>query len=199
MFSENAQSAFYPTGSIIAYFRTTVDPSGWVLCDGITRTDNSDGKYNELYNLGIGTGGNGTTSYTPPNLKGAFLRGAGQSGINSTYVGPTVKTFQDMGIMDHSHNTVGTHNHNVVQDSGCHAAVIKYSQYNMSSMDIDPTFKEPDLAGTSGPQTVLSQVNTGYDSYPDGLPLGNIINLNSSYSTTESRPFNYGVNWILKL
>ena len=56
-----------PTGSMIAYAGTT-DPVGWVICDGIVRTNNQDGKYNSISSMGIGFGGSGVSNYTPPNM-----------------------------------------------------------------------------------------------------------------------------------
>ena len=73
-----------PTGSVIAYLGTS-DPEGWVICDGVTRTNNGDGRYKNLNSLGIGSGGSGTSNYTPPNYKGSFLRGIGTSSVNGNY------------------------------------------------------------------------------------------------------------------
>ena len=61
-----------PSGSIVAYLGTT-DITGWIICDGVTRTNNSDSRYNALNSLGIGSGGSGTTNYTPPNFRNSFL------------------------------------------------------------------------------------------------------------------------------
>ena len=54
-FTVNGQNLI-PTGTVCSYLGTT-DPAGWVICDGIARTNNTDGKYNSLNSLGIGTGG----------------------------------------------------------------------------------------------------------------------------------------------
>lgn len=66
-----------PTGSITAYMGTT-SPLGWIICDGGS-ISNTDGKYNALLNMGIGTGTLDTGNYSPPNLKGRFLYGANDS------------------------------------------------------------------------------------------------------------------------
>ena len=55
-----------PTGSIVAYAGTT-DPIGWVICNGIKRTNNSDSKYNTVASMGIGTL-DVSNNYTPPNM-----------------------------------------------------------------------------------------------------------------------------------
>lgn len=92
-----------PSGSIMAYLGTT-DITGWVICDGVTRTNNSDSRYNELNSLGIGSGGSGTTNYTPPNFQNSFLYGAsssttsiGQSGGSGTV------TLATANLPSHSH------------------------------------------------------------------------------------------------
>ena len=61
-----------PIGSITAYLGKS-DPEGFVLCDGVAR-DNTDGKYNDLYDLGVGT--KSETNYSPPDYKGMFIGGA---------------------------------------------------------------------------------------------------------------------------
>jgi len=63
----NVVSSTNPTGSIIA-FAGTIDPLDWVICDGLVRTNNSDGKYNGVASMGIGFGGSGISNYTPPNM-----------------------------------------------------------------------------------------------------------------------------------
>jgi hypothetical protein len=55
-----------PTGSIVAYAGTT-DPTGWVICNGVKRTNNSDSKYNTVASMGIGTL-DVSNHYTPPNM-----------------------------------------------------------------------------------------------------------------------------------
>ena len=55
-----------PTGSIVAYAGTT-DPTGWVICNGVKRTNNSDSKYNTVASMGIGTL-DVSNNYTPPNM-----------------------------------------------------------------------------------------------------------------------------------
>jgi hypothetical protein len=89
-------SIVVPAGTIAAYLGTS-DPTGWVIMDGVARTNNSDGRYNRLAALGVGSGGTGTASYTPPNGKGAFLRGLGTSSA-------ALKAFQDDELESHKHN-----------------------------------------------------------------------------------------------
>jgi len=81
----------FPTACIAAYMGTT-DPNGWVIANGSTRTNGSNGQYNALITAGIGTGvANG--NYTPPDLRAMFLRGIGTNGNTTvggkTYSGPS--------------------------------------------------------------------------------------------------------------
>jgi hypothetical protein len=89
-----------PPGSIIAYLGSS-DPDGWVILDGVSRVN--DGRYNNLINMSIGSlsGAN----YTPPNYKGAFLRGTGTSSVSTNYAGANLKESQLDALKDHTHTT----------------------------------------------------------------------------------------------
>jgi microcystin-dependent protein len=183
--SKNGVDMTSPTGSVVAFLGTN-DPDGWVICNGVTRTNNSDGRYNTLNSIGIGSGGAGTSNYTPPDFKGAFLRGTGTAGMNGLYVGPnltrnggTPNSYQDMGVLQHGHS---------VSDPG-------HTHY----------YETPnELSVQSGSHTqcwvrTRSGFNTGH-SYT-GISIGtSSVNTQAAYySNTETRPYNCGVNWILKL
>jgi microcystin-dependent protein len=95
-----------PTGSITAYLGNT-DPDGWVICDGITRNV-SDSRYANLVTMVIGTGNANT--YTPPDYRGAFLRGSNKgtstTTANTTYGSraPDLKNSQNHMTETHSHS-----------------------------------------------------------------------------------------------
>lgn len=66
-------AASTPTGSVIAFAGSTAT-TGWLLCNGqaVSRTD-----YANLYNV-IGSlygGGDGSTTFNLPDLRGTFVRG----------------------------------------------------------------------------------------------------------------------------
>ena len=76
-----------PVGSIYWYASTTI-PDGFLLCDGsqIGRTD-----YASLFAV-IGTvfgAGNGSTTFSLPDLRAKFIRGSGASGSFSATFGQT--------------------------------------------------------------------------------------------------------------
>lgn len=197
-------SASPPPGSIMAYLGTS-DPNGWVICDGVTRTNNSDYRYNNLNTLGIGSGGSGTTNYTPPNFKGSFLRGIGTATINTAYSGPTSLAtnpsagngqYQDMGVLPHGHTVTDTgHKHNTIT-SGTTYYGLPYNA-NSTPGSLDNTGNEYNMIVSSGLNlnTAFTTTNT------TGITVdtGSVNTTASYYVSTESRPYNLGVNWILKL
>lgn len=167
-------------GSMASYLGST-DPSGWVIANGIIRTDNSDGKYNGLAALSIGTGGSGTSNYTPPDLRAVFLRGIGTNSVNSSYVGPNVLGINGVNTANgYQLDNYGIHNHSITDPGHTHSLNNTISQSG---------------AVTKGDGNVFN-----YDTTPDFSTSSttNITVLNNG-SDTETRPNNIGINWIIKL
>lgn len=184
-------SASPPSGSLAGYLGTS-DPVGWVICDGSSRS-NSDNRYNNLIGLGIGSGTTGGT-YTPPNLKAAFLRGTGTSGLY--YSGPSLNALQQQQIVNHGHN-IPAHSHYMIEPSVpsgntsiFYALALNTSGSNTVN-DVDDTDDEVNLVNSA---LNLKATDTGS---------GNLVSTASVISTvttgSEIRPYNYGVYWILKL
>ena len=164
-FTVNGQNLI-PTGTVCSYLGTT-DPTGWVICDGTARTDNTDGKYNSLNSLGIGTGGGGTSNYTPPDFRGAFLRGSGSQTYNSvSYSGPNTRDFQQDALTAPSS-----------------VSVTNRGWYNVGT-------------NSSGNDCIARSLVT---SDPLDASTGISVTVNFPRTATDVRPFNCGVNWILKL
>jgi len=90
-------AVYPPPGSIAAYLGTS-DPLDWVLCDGVSRTN--DGRYSRLISLGIGSG---TSFYTPPNLKGQFLYGSTNTSIVNITGGSNSVTLSIANLPSHTH------------------------------------------------------------------------------------------------
>jgi len=176
-----------PPGSIAPYIASqTVDPNGWIICDGVPRTNNIDGRYNTLASLGIGSGGGSTSSYTPPNLSAAFLRGA--TAVGATYVGPSVNAFQDQQIINHGHS-FGAHSHNTI-GSGTTCFALRVTGANTPA-GFDGTVNEYNIRNNW-----LALTNTTTSSTT--LTAGNASVTNVT-TGNETIPYNYGVNWIIKL
>jgi hypothetical protein len=177
-----------PTGSLSAYVASS-DPIGWVICDGVVRTNNSDGKYNNLASLGIGTGGSGTSNYTPPNLKGSFLRGIGTAS-NTNYSGATFKSFQGQQLVNHGH-PIGSHSHKTISNATTYYSVAVNVSGNNTVNDIDNTTGEVNCINSA---LLLNTASTGARNLTTGNSVASGVAIGS-----ETRPYNYGVNWILKL
>jgi len=163
-----------------------------LICNGATRWDGADGRYNNLISMGIGSGV-ANSYYTPPNLFAAFLRGTGTSGYNSNYVGPglgsttgSVTLNHGHGLPNHAHETItGTTPYFALQKDGNHTAkwVDSYGyEYDQVQGGVDVPYTFTSSTTSNFHSTSVTNTSAG-----------------SGYITGEMRPFNYGVQWIIKL
>ena len=121
-----------PPGSVISYLGTN-DITGWIICDGVTRSNNSDGKYNILNSMGIGSGGSNTSNYTPPNLKNRFLCSLGLSSLVGLTGGNDTVTLTTSNMPSHSHSgTTDGQSANHTHDTYSPAMDININQGNGS-------------------------------------------------------------------
>ena len=162
-----------PTGSIMPFIGTNA-PSGWLLCDGSAIP--SGAYYDNLKAL---AGAN------TPNLKGLFLRG---SGVQSAYPGkegPALKEVQQDDVEAHLHavditsNTTGAHTHRTY-------------------------FSNDDFSGTGGGDTGLeddrpNNYNRSLNTSTDGAHNHRVQGNTNNSGGTETRPINFGVNYIIKI
>jgi hypothetical protein len=161
-----------PTGAIMPFIGT-VAPIGWALCNGAALPTTAA----ELRAM-VGS--------NAPNLGGMFLRGAGTN-TNSGYTvndGPALKTIQADASKSHAHGSGnllatanGIHNHTYKSGLGSSYGIQSGSQ-------------------SSGEIGRYPVVNT---SSSNGLHSHSVIGSTSLTGDTESRPVNYGVNYIIKL
>lgn len=165
-----------PTGSIMPFIGT-VAPNGWLLCNGNTFPDNAF-----TANLKALLGGT-----TTPNLQAMFLRGTG-SGNGKT--GPALKAVQQDDLGSHSHylnlNTTnaGSHSHSIK----------RRSNPNNSAYDSNDSNQSENSAATTD--------RTDLGSFQTASAGDHIHNVNGNTNTTggsETRPINYGVNYIIKI
>jgi microcystin-dependent protein len=112
-----------PPGTIIQYLGTD-DPDGWVICNGVVRTNNADGRYNRLYALGIGTGGSGTSNYTPPNFINRFSFGKGTNDTLGSVGGNADVTLTSANLPTHSHNFSHSHTQPSPGTNGAYGNVV---------------------------------------------------------------------------
>ncbi len=161
-----------PTGSIMPYMGTTA-PKGWVLCNGADLPTAATA----LIAL-IGT--------TAPDLRGMFLRGAGGS---LTHVGPALKEVQEDGLESHLHavnldtDTKGVHKH---------TTTFYNDNWDGKGGNGDTELGLSNDSGLGGNVKTLNTSETGDHKH-------NVSGNTASTGAGETRPVNYGVNYIIKL
>ena len=176
-----------PTGSIMPFIGTTA-PLGWLLCDG--------GTIDEVpHTLALRDllGGVSTT----PNLQGMFLRGAGTSPLSTTTAvkeGPALMSTQEDSNKSHIHNKgsltmdiKGNHNHHITYGGKTYNRVVTVGTTDaVTASTVDATNGELDLINSFVMPT-------------RGDHKHNITGNVGGSGGAESRPVNYGVNYIIKL
>jgi hypothetical protein len=172
-----------PTGSIMPFVGTSSDvPAGWALCNGQTLPTTATKLIAMIGN-------------NAPNLGGMFLRGAGTNDL--TDVTTTLGEVQTHTSKSHSHNDnfavtgAGIHQHTITtqRDEGG-ATGDNSGQFNWTG--------QPNNDGTQ-----TSSTNTGEGNHTHGIS-GGVFGSGQTDNTTgvwgtETRPVNYGVNYIIKL
>ena len=193
------------TGMISGYFgSSTVDPNGWIIADGIARSYSSI--YDNLIAMGVGTKSLNNQTYTPPNLQAAFLRGAGSQTLTIsdtilTYTGPTIGNFLDSRFRSHIHTAsqvAHTHDIKALDDN------VEKSISGGEGTKTNPTYG---LFQTDGGATKVSfNRNKGeldltrvYALVIDTAQPLITVGDSSTTASTETRPYNIGTLWIIKL
>ncbi|MNQ85435.1 Phage Tail Collar Domain protein [compost metagenome] len=165
-----------PTGAIMPFIGTTA-PRGWLLCDGSAFADNTT---NAALKTLLG-------STTTPDLRAMFLRGTG-TGNGKT--GPALKALQQDDITSHAHavnlntNSAGTHNHFIGRRSHPSGNIADGNNAHAS---------ENSAATTDN--ALIGQFNTS----DSGAHTHNVSGNSANTGGTETRPINYGVNYIIKI
>jgi len=207
------------TGMVCPYIGTTTstatttssDPPGWVIANGQTRTNGSDGRYNALITAGLGSGvANG--NFTPVDLRASDLRGTGTQTFNNgtfsvDYTGPSIKTYAGQKMKSHSHGAdLASHTHDLtVNLNGTVYNVTGGGLSSSTGTAANPVFG---LIGINGYDT-----NNGYDQSTGELNLSRVqamsvasatpanlsIQNNTVNTSTQVQPVNFGVHWIIKL
>lgn len=165
-----AASNGVPMGSIMPFIGT-VAPSGWVLCNGQS-LKTVLGAAGLIALLG---------SDTAPDLKGMFLRGTGISPVNGQE-GPALNKTQGDEISSHDHATTETpHSH-------------EYMDIYISENEGSVT--TPNHLGMT--QSSRDWDNSGFEMARTSVSASTNLKIKAS-GGLETRPVNYGVNYIIKL
>lgn len=163
-----------PTGAIMPFIGT-VAPNGWLLCNGDSFTDDvTTAKLKAL--LG---------SINTPNLNGMFLRGAGSTSDN-LHTGPLLKAVQQDDLKAHLHGVNLT-----TSNTGAHSHTTGFGNddYNGSGGN-NLNGLENDITGPDN-RTLSTSSNGNHTHTVNGDT--------KSTGGTETRPVNYGVNYIIKI
>jgi hypothetical protein len=177
-----------PSGTIMAYVGTT-PPVGWLLCDGSSFPDNV--YYAQLKAL---LGGLNT-----PNLSARYLRG---TGVQEGRGGIALKGTQYDELRQHAHGvnitttTNGNHEHN--PGNGFTKLLRADNRYWVnwgSTSSTNPT--NPTIAGSLN---VYESANIPYAGDHQHQVNGNTASAGSADGAYgDTRPYSYGVNWIIKI
>jgi hypothetical protein len=186
-FTFNNINSSVPVGSIISTLLAN-DPPGWVIADGVART-NTNNIYTNLSNAGIGNVVGST--YTPPNLQAAFLRG---TDTNNGYIGGGLKTFTASKRQIHTHtaiDTAHTHSHDATSGTG-KGLVFMNGTNGYAGADTSTPSTEFNLRAVNGLSMNMATVGISVNATQ-------ISNRGQSAGqTTETSPYCIGVNWLIK-
>ncbi len=177
-----------PMGSIMP-FLGTVAPPGWLLCHG--QGWNEAGNAADNLKAFLGTA-------TVPDLRGRFLKGAGvQTGGPNNIEAVQLNDMQAQSLQNHKHGkgTLKTEMTSAFTEDGqaVNDGLITYNKVGYAGMLVDigsPT--TPAQVLTMPKEETYWVTNTLHEHTITG-------ETEDSGDTTENRPNNYGVNYIIKL
>ena len=178
-----------PIGSIIAYTSLAISPPGWLLCNGTAVSRVTYASLFAVIGTTFGTGDNSIT-FNLPNYQGAFLRGTGTN-ANGIYSGPSINTSQEHATQTHTHAA-----NSVVTDPGhTHDFTDNYFAENMGGGSNNHFGTSADTDNDNTLRTVSNTTNTN----TTGISVATTIaNSTTSVNENETRPYNFGVFWIIK-
>lgn len=170
-----------PTGSIAPFAGTSI-PAGWLLCDGSAIPNNAF--HQRLRDL---VGAN------TPDLRGVFLRGTGT--YDSNHSGPALGEFQTDEFQEHAHGAGQLS----TSQSGRHIHPIRADGNPTGNSDNDGHA----VVGTQYADEGLVDFSENQWWRPIDWAGEHTHNITGSTSVrgdaTETRPVNYGINWIIKI
>ena len=131
---ENTQGGTQDIGEIKAFMRTSA-PYGYLKCDGTTYNIGDYPELETLFTSDFGAvnyfGGDGTTTFAVPDLRGEFLRGTGTNSHNSA--NPNVKEGSGASVGVHQGASVIERAYTIESSGG--GWIAQRSQYNGYNYD----------------------------------------------------------------
>ena len=158
-----------PTGVIMPYVGTTA-PAGWLLCNGAAIPVNAT---TAALRALVGT--------STPNLAGRFLRGAGGKG-------PALRTTQDQAIQSHNHPLGASA---TTDTDGAHIHTSSIGTLPLTATIGAPLLTTP-LDDSNNQPINVNTSTAGNHSH-------NLSGSTENSGGNDTRPDNYGVNYIIKL
>jgi microcystin-dependent protein len=204
-----------PVASVLSYAAANA-PSGWLLCDG---TVYSFAAYPLLASLLLGTyGGNGTTTFAVPDLRGRAVAGRDNMGgttasrITAAVSGVTGTTLGAAGgderLHQHLHANTGTfasdgHIHNARGDLG---AAIGATNSNIAAIGYvaggvvggGPATSTYTITGGIGGSQTFNHYTPVYGNTAANTGSASISNVNAGSGTAQNLPPTMILNYIIK-
>lgn len=182
-----------PTGAIMPYMgNENTLPEGWLTCNG------SDIPFtNETKNLRDLLGSSKT-----PDLRGMFLRGSGNQGGNNFYIGPNLGVIQLDSQKEHDHGDGslktaedGVHSHKMNFWIDLGTQLFNNTSGQGYAGDNDGAPGRYGLNNSDGEELETTDYDATYSKHKHDITGRTGLAGNGK----ETRPVNYGVNYIIKL
>jgi microcystin-dependent protein len=191
-----------PAGTIVA-FTGTVDPKGWLICDGRALEKHV---FYKLYSvIDVQFGEPNPNTFRIPDLRGAFLRGAGTNATYTNYSGATdVNDFQEHATQVHHHEITDVsrnHTQTTINDD-FNSSGGAYATVTGNNPPTDGRYQKPSygVSDSSGSATWYNTINdrqTGITRTTDVMET-DVLGTTVLTADKETRPFNLSINWIIK-
>jgi microcystin-dependent protein len=178
------------TGAVLAYAGATA-PDGFLLCDG---TAVSRATYAALYAI-IGTiygAGDGSSTFNLPDIRGYFIRGLNTtSGSAPIDFGRALGNKQDDALKTHTHTADHAHTASATQAAHDHSYTFGYTT------STTPNFL--DTGASYGDDTQVSTTGTAQPAITVTVDSASVTSSGPSTGvSTETRPYNIAMNYIIK-
>jgi microcystin-dependent protein len=186
-------SVLTPPASIVAYlgvlsglgYDNTV-PSGWLFCDGRAYSSTDYPNLYAIIGQAYGTGDSGSNDFNVPDLRGTFLRGAYASDAHPEYQGAALDSNGSL-VPSFQLPSVGQHTHP-------YSDAYLTAQHSGAGGDTIAAFPTGGVTNNGTSRVDILRL----DSTLSTTSTNNITNNNDPPISVDNRPFNIGVNWIIK-